>query len=185
MMGVPAEVMKLIASVGRLNAAGLLAGGPAELEHVDERRVERLAEGLGDGAVLHLEIAPHQADDVEQLRGGRGALLVGLRRPPVGDRLVEERRQLLRRDERVDLGDDQQPSAGEERQRPVRIEDRRQLRPRLEHLDGDPRVRRDDGIADVVEGLFGEVFGGAADEKGGGEGASLDLGKEGGKRLRH
>ena len=168
-----------------LAASRLLPRGAAEGEHVADRTFQRHAERAGDLAVGHVEVAAGQAEDVQQLRRGGGALLVCFGRLPVGHRFVQQRRQLFRRDERVDLRDDQQPSAAEQRAGAIGVEHRGELRARLERLDGDTRPRGEDGVANVAEGLFGEIVARAADENCGGGRALRDLREDGVQRLRH
>ena len=119
---------------------------------------------VGDLLVGHVEVGADQSEDVQQFRGGRGALLVGLRGLPIGDRFVVQRRELFRRDERVDLGDDDQPRRAEERHRAIRVEDRRELAAGFVSLDGDAGLRRDDRVAQIAKGILGEKVARSADE---------------------
>jgi hypothetical protein len=103
---------------------------------------------------------------VKQLRRSRRPLAIRLRTLPVGSGFLIERLQLFSGDERVDLRDDEKSRRAEERHRAIRIDDRGQLRSRLERFDGDSRIGGDDRVAQIVERALGEILAGAADEDG-------------------
>ena len=115
-------------------------------------------------AIGHLEIGADQAEDVQQFRGGGRAFAVGLRALPVGDGLVEQRRDLFRGDERVHLRHDEEPLPAEERHRAIRVDDRRQLDARLERRRPRSRIGLHHRFADFAERALRQKFGRAADE---------------------
>ena len=80
---------------------------------------------------------------------------------------------------------EQEARAAEEGAGAVGVEDGGELAAGLVALDGDAGVLRGDGVANLVEGLFGEEVGGAADEHHAGHGALRDAREYVFERLGH